>query len=146
MLKFFGAEERLNGMAATAKMAVSCEAAGTASVSPPTNSTLLPVLAQIDKSLINTASCLGGIKETSAAATDRDVFVNYILRAANFRGGVKRGADERICASEKLDFAAALTEIFSPAVSFTASLSTPPTSASALRDISGRTDLRKRKA
>jgi len=53
------------------------------------------------------ASPLFSVREEGAETrADRDVFVNYILRAANFRGGVKRCADERICASEKLDFAA----------------------------------------
>ena len=48
--------------------AVSSPAAGTPSVSPTANTTSLPVLAQAVRSPAKTASCLGGISESSAAA------------------------------------------------------------------------------
>lgn len=37
---------------------------------------------------------------------DRDIFVNYMLRAGNYRGAVKKSANEKICAEPGLDFAA----------------------------------------
>lgn len=35
---------------------------------------------------------------------DRDMFVNYMLRAASFRGGVKKGVNQEICKAEGLDY------------------------------------------
>ncbi len=40
----------------------------------------------------------------SVTRTDRDMFVNYLLRAQNFRGGVKKTANAEICQSEGIDF------------------------------------------
>lgn len=37
---------------------------------------------------------------------DRDMFVNYMLRASGYRGGVKREANREICEAEGIDFAA----------------------------------------
>ncbi|MDE6850288.1 MAG: PD-(D/E)XK nuclease family protein, partial [Clostridia bacterium] len=42
--------------------------------------------------------------EGGNARTDRDMFVNYLLRAQNFRGGVKKTANAQICESEGIDF------------------------------------------
>lgn len=38
--------------------------------------------------------------------SDRDIFVNYMLRAASYRGGVKREANAQICEAEGIDIAA----------------------------------------
>lgn len=38
--------------------------------------------------------------------TDRDMFVNYMLRTAGYRGGVKREVSAEICEAEGIDFAA----------------------------------------
>lgn len=44
--------------------------------------------------------------EGADVRADRDKFVNYFLRAQNFRGGVKKSVNGEICAAEGIDFAA----------------------------------------
>lgn len=41
--------------------------------------------------------------EDNNPRTDRDMFVNYVLRAQNFRGGVKKAVNEEICKGEGID-------------------------------------------
>ena len=53
------------------------------------------------------ASPLFGLTEEGGnLRADRDVFVNYLLRAASYRGGVRKQPSREICDEEGLDFAA----------------------------------------
>ena len=61
----FSASSELKSL--SVRTAVSSPTAGTSPVRPATNTTSLPVLAHVKRSPTNTASCLGGINESSAA-------------------------------------------------------------------------------
>ncbi|MDE6373825.1 MAG: hypothetical protein K2L72_04925, partial [Clostridia bacterium] len=53
------------------------------------------------------SSMFAGGAEDVCSRSDKDIFVNYLLRAAAYRGGVKKPVNESICGEPGLDFAAA---------------------------------------
>ena len=64
-------------MSLSVRTAVSSPEAGTSPVRPATNTTSLPVLAHFNRSPTKTASCLGGMSDSSAAVKPLlSIFVN----------------------------------------------------------------------